>query len=70
MRHLSSLLSLAVAASLLTAMHAAKAAEPTEAKAPRALGKIKVTVDEEPGRSTVGNSTVVADDQLGPMVDQ
>lgn len=55
---MKTVLSLAVAAILLSAMHAANA------DTPQPLEKIKVTADEEQARSTVGNSTVVASNQL------
>jgi outer membrane receptor for ferrienterochelin and colicin len=64
MRSVNSVLSLAVAATLISAIHPAGAAEPSTAEAPRALGKINVTVDEQQSRSAVGNSTVVASDRL------
>lgn len=56
MRTSSTVLSLAVAATLLSAFRPSAAAEAEESA--RQLNKIKVTADEE-GQSTVGNGTVV-----------
>lgn len=55
---MKTVLSLAVAATLMSALQVANA------DTPQPLEKIKVTADEEEGRSTTGNSTVVVSDQL------
>ncbi|HEY0684591.1 MAG TPA: TonB-dependent hemoglobin/transferrin/lactoferrin family receptor [Steroidobacter sp.] len=61
MRTSSTVLSLAIAATLLSAMRLSYAAEADEQA--RQLDKIKVTAEEE-GRSTLGNRTVVGVAQL------
>jgi hemoglobin/transferrin/lactoferrin receptor protein len=58
MRTSNAVLSLAVAASLLSAVRPASATE-AEDKDPDQLAKIKVSAEEEPGKSVAGNTTVV-----------
>lgn len=63
MRHSTTMLSLAIAASLLPAAHAASAADQGSEPAAQQLQKIKVTADE-PAESAVGNTTVVGTQRL------
>lgn len=58
MRTSSAVLSLAVAASLLSAVRPASAAEADGEDADQ-MAKIKVSADEEPGTSVAGNTTVI-----------